>query len=156
MKRLIYLLFALPLFMVACSDDNDLPKFDLRVEMTGQTEITDNGVIVVPQGTPLTIESLTAVDASAKDLTFGGATYYWDYVFQGSTLVAPFGMTFNTENLPLGSHLLQIYIPVFAVNYSPSEAIASYTVKIVEPSSDGADGSGESATTTITPHISSK
>lgn len=156
MKKLLYLLFALPLFFVSCSDDDDLPNFQLQIDMTGQTEITDNGVIVVPQGTPFTVESIKAVNPSVKDLTIGGATYYWDYVFQGSTLIAPFGMEFNTENLPLGSHLLQIYMPVFAVNYSPAEAVASYTIKIVEPLSEGEPTPDTPATQTTTPHIGAK
>lgn len=156
MKRLFYLLFALPLFLISCSDDDDLPQFQLQVDMKGQTEITENGVIVVPQGTPLTIESIKAVNPSVKDLTIGGATYYWDYVFQGSTLVAPFGITFNTDRLPLGSHLLQIYMPVFAVNYSPAEAIASYTVRIVEPLQEGAPEPDTPSSHTVTPQVSAK
>lgn len=156
MKRLLYLLFALPLFLASCSDDDDLPSFQLQVDMKGQTEITDKGVIVVPQGTPFTIESIQAVNPSVKDLTIGGATYYWDYVFQGSTLVAPFGMKFNTENLPLGSHLLQIYMPIFAVNYSPAEAVASYTIRIVEPLEEGTPEPDTPASQTVTPSIGSK
>lgn len=156
MKKLIYLLFALPLFFVSCSDDDDLPNFQLQIDMTGQTEITDKGVVVVPQGTPLTVESISIVNPSVKDITLGGATYYWDYVFQGSTLIAPFGMVFNTENLPLGSHLLQIYLPVLAVNYSPAEAVASYTVRIVEPLQEGEPVPDTPASQIVTPQIGAK
>ena len=156
MKRLIYLLFALPLFFVSCSDDDDLPNFQVQIDMKGQTEITDKGVIVVPQGTPFTVESITIVNPSVKDITLGGATYYWSYVFQGSTLVAPFGMVFNTENLPLGSHLLQIYMPVFAVDYSPAEAVASYTIKIVEPLEENEPTPDTPASQTVTPQIGAK
>ncbi len=156
MKRLLYLLFALPLFFVACSDDDDLPSFQLQIDMKGQTEITDKGVVVVPQGTPFTIESIKAVNPSVKDLALGGATYYWDYVFQGSNIVSPFGMVFETENLPLGSHLLQIYIPVLAVNYSPAEAVVSYTIKIVEPLEEGEPTPDTPESQTVTPQIGSK
>lgn len=156
MKKLFYLLLALPLFFVSCSDDNDLPEFQLKIDMSGQTEITDKGVVVVPQGTPFVIESITAVNPSVKDLALGGATYYWDYVFQGSTLVEPFKMEFDTSMLPVGNHLLQIYIPVFAVNYSPCEAVVAYTIRITEPAEDTPDTPGDTQTQTVTPQIKSK
>lgn len=65
-------------------------------------------------------------------------------------------MVFNTENLPLGSHLLQIYMPVFAVDYSPAEAVASYTIKIVEPLEENEPTPDTPASQTVTPQIGAK
>ncbi len=156
MKKLLYLLFALPLIFVSCSDDDDLPQFKLQIDMAGQSEITDKGVVVVEQGIPLVVKSISVVNSSDKKIVLGGATYYWDYVFQGSTLVSPFAMEFDTANLPVGNHLLQIYIPVFAVDYSPAEAVVSYTIKVVEPTGEGTSMPSTPESTTVTPQIRAK
>ena len=37
MKKLFYLLFALPLFLISCDDDNKLPDIQMNVEISGAT-----------------------------------------------------------------------------------------------------------------------
>ena len=136
MKKLFYLLFALPLFLASCHDDNKLPEVSLDVQMTGQTEITDKGVVVVPQGTVFSVSSITIASSSAEQTALGGASYWLDYVFLGSTIVEPFKIDIDTSTLPVGNHLLQIEVPVLAVDYSPATAYLAYKLQIVEPQTE--------------------
>lgn len=159
MKKLFYLLFALPLLLLSCSDDNNLPEFDVRVTFSEGTHV-ENGVITVPQGEQFTIESIVPVNSNAKDIAFGAVTYQLDYGLNYTTVLAPYAMTFDTSNLPVGRHLLRIFFPVYAVDYSPAQALIDYTLVITEPvenPDEGGDEGGETeggeTTFTVTPNI---
>lgn len=157
MKKVIYLLFALPLFLASCHDDNKLPDVSLDVKMSGQTEITDDGVVVVPQGTKFIIEGISIAESSVvkKDVALGGATYFWDYALLGTNIVQPFGIELDTSSAPVGNHLLQIEIPVLAVGYSPATAYIAYKVSIVEPEEtpDNPDEPDTPEIVTVTPQM---
>lgn len=157
MKKVIYLLFALPLFLASCHDDNKLPDVSLDVTMSGQTDITDKGVVVIPQGTPLVIEGISIAESSVlkKDVALGGATYFWDYQLLNTNIVQPFGINIDTSSAPIGNHLLQIEIPVLAVGYSPATAYIAYKVSIVEPEEtpENPDEPSTPETVTITPQM---
>ena len=135
MKKLLYLLVALPLFLTSCHDDNDLPNFNVQVEFGDGADVS-KGVITVEQGTPLVIESVAPVDYDASNIAFGTVTYILDYGVGVSTNVAPFGIALETGDLPVGRHLLQITFPVFAVDYSVCRAVVSYELIITEPAGD--------------------
>ena len=159
MKKLFYLLFALPLLLLSCSDDNNLPEFDVRVTFSEGTHV-ENGVITVPQGEQFTIESIVPVNSNAKDIAFGAVTYQLDYGLNYTTVLAPYAMTFDTSNLPVARHLLRIFFPVYAVDYSPAQALIDYTLVITEPvenPDEGGDEGGETeggeTTFTVTPNI---
>ncbi|MBD5285471.1 MAG: hypothetical protein HDS29_04240 [Bacteroides sp.] len=154
MKKLFYMLLALPLFFFAsCNDDdNDLPDFKVKVDISGQSEVTEDGVIVIPSGNQFSIDAVSIVESDAKEIAIGGVSYYWDYVLlDASNIIPPYGITLNTAGISEGDHILQIYMPIFAVGYSPAEALLTYKVKIVEPVADETpDDSGTATTTTIT------
>lgn len=162
MKKLFYLIFALPLLLLSCSDDNNLPEFDVRVTFSEGTQV-ENGVITVPQGQSFAIESIVPVNSNAKDIAFGAVTYQLDYGINYTTVLAPYAMTFDTQNLPVGRHLLRIMFPVYAVDYSPAQALLDYTLVITEPAPDegegggdtgeGGDSTGGTTTFTVTPNI---
>lgn len=156
MKKLFYLFFALPLLLLSCSDDNNLPEFDVQVKFSEGTKV-ENGTITVPQGQSFVIESIAPVNSNAKDIAFGAVTYQLDYGINYTTVVSPYTMTFETENLPVGRHLLRIMFPVYAVDYSPAQALIDYTLVITEPVPDeGGDDSGTTEgdnTFTVTPNI---
>jgi hypothetical protein len=163
MKKLFYLLLALPLFLASCGDDDDYPTFQLDVAMSGQNVTSDDdGVISVTQGDTLAIDSITIVNASTKDIALGGASYYWDHAFIGTTIVVPFGCKIATDNIPVGTHLLQINMPVLAVGYSVMTATVAYKVEILAPTSDEGTGTttpstgtgNSSVVKTVTPTIS--
>lgn len=136
MKNLFLLLaMALPtVFFTSCDDDNDVPNVDVTVQMEGVTRV-DNTLYVV-QGEPLKIASITLTDNTKKGAVIGSATYFWDYYRVGGTIVAPYGMTIDTEGVPVGNHLLQISMSIYAVDYSPSVGVVEYQVKVVADESD--------------------
>ena len=79
MKKLLYTLMVLPLLatLSACSDsDNDLPEVDMQVTISGGVQNQDDNKIYVEQGTPLVVESITAVPRNGKKTTIGLTTYY--------------------------------------------------------------------------------
>ena len=161
MKKLFYIIFAWPVMLRSCSADYNLPEFDVRVTFSEGTQV-ENGVITVPQGQSFAIESIVPVNSNAKDIAFGAVTYQLDYGINYTTVLAPYAMTFDTQNLPVGRHLLRIMFPVYAVNYSPAQALLDYTLVITEPVPDdgeggdtgeGDDTTGGTTTFTVTPNI---
>lgn len=135
MKKLYYLLMALPLLMLsACDDENDLPDVDVLVNIEGATRVND--ILYVVQGDVLDISSITIEDHTKKGAVIGSATYYWDYYNLGGTIVQPYGMEIPTSGLPLGNHLLQIEMSIYAVDYPPCIGFVSYKVVIVKSSDD--------------------
>ena len=136
MKRLFYLLCALPmLLLAACGDDDQVPKFDVEVTFAPEVNVAD-GVITVPQGQSFTIESVKPINSDAKEITFGTVTYQIDYGVGFPTMLQPYTATFSTDGLRVGRHLFRIYIGVWAVDYSPANAIVSYYLDVTEPQTD--------------------
>lgn len=153
MKKLYYfLLLALPVLMFAsCDDEKSLPKVDVSVQIDGGVSV-DNEIYVV-QGDTLTVESINVVNKEqGKNAIITSATYSWDYVYVGVSVTPPYGAEFVTDNMPLGSHLLQIECPLYAVDKSPAMMYMAYKVKIVESVDD--IPSGEAVTQfTTTPGV---
>lgn len=133
MKRVLNLLLALPLlaFFTACNDDKDVPQVSLSIEYTGAT--SEDGVLYVVQGEPLTITSLVAVpDEGTQAAAVTTATYYWDGAPFERTVFSPFSVTIDTEGIPVGPHTLGVYADVAQVDKSLGFAVANFPVVIVE------------------------
>ena len=159
MKRLLYILLVLPFIFASCSDDgNDLPDFKVKVDISGQSEVTENGVIVIPSGNQFSIDAISIVESDAKEIAIGGVSYYWDYILlDASNIIPPYGITLNTSGIPEGDHILQIYMPIFAVGYSPAEALLTYRVKVVAPEEgETPDDSASTTTITASPKVTQK
>lgn len=134
MKRLNFLALALvavlPLIFTSCSNDDDLPEVNLSVAFSGASE--NDGVLYVVQGDNLVIDGLNVTPvAGSKKATLGATAYYWDYQFLGTSIMEPFGMSINTERLPVGEYLLQINTTVFQVDKSVGIAYISLPVVVV-------------------------
>lgn len=137
MKKLYYfLIMALPvLFFAACDDDNNLPDVDVSISIDGGVRI--DGVIYVVQGDTLSIESINVENRDQnKEALITSATYSWDYRYVGISVTPPFGAQFDTANMPLGDHLLQIECPLYAVDKSPAALYMAYKVKVVANADD--------------------
>lgn len=136
MKKLLYLLMlALPVIgMTSCDDDDDLPNVSLTATIDGVTRV-DNTLYVV-SGDTIEVESINLIDNTKKGAVIGSASYFWDYYRLGGTIVAPYGMDIDTDGIPLGNHLLQIKVSIYAVDYSPCIGYMEYPVKIVASESD--------------------
>ena len=144
MKKLLYLLMALPALLLAssCSDDDskNLPDVSFQITYSGATDV-DN-ILYVVQGDTLAIESIEVTPApGTKPASLGATVYYWDYAPVGSTMIVPFGMDFVTENVPLGRHLLQIRTSVMQVDKAIAFAEFAYRIMVVESATDIPAGS---------------
>ncbi|MDE7154250.1 MAG: hypothetical protein K2O00_07405 [Muribaculaceae bacterium] len=130
MKKFLYLLVALPLFVFsACNDDDDVPNVDLDIQFSGVTVKDD--VIYVVQGEPITIESVSLINNTDKKGTLGVVSYYWDYVRVGSQVISPYTATFETNNEPVGNHLLTLDTGIYVEDYPICFGVAQFKVKIV-------------------------
>lgn len=134
MKKMIYLLLVLPLLgLTACSDDDDIPNVDVTVSIEGATRVGD--VLYVVEGETLSVTSINLVDNTAKGAVIGSASYFWDYYRFYATINRPYGMSLSTVDMPLGNHLLEAVITIYAVDYAPCQGYINYKVRIV-PSAD--------------------
>ncbi len=134
MKKMFYLLLVLPLLgLTACSDDDDIPNVDVTVSIEGATRVGD--VLYVVEGETLSVTSINLVDNTAKGAVIGSASYFWDYYRFYATINRPYGMSLSTVDMPLGNHLLEAIITIYAVDYAPCQGYINYKVRIV-PSAD--------------------
>ncbi len=151
MKKIISMLLALPLLLLAaCHDDKggDLPNVDVTVDISGGTVINDQ--IYVVADTVLSVDSIGVKNLEAgKAAMISGANYYWDYQFIGQNLQSPFGLNINIpQGTKPGSHLLRITAPLLAVDKAPAYLDMHYIVTIVK-TADEIPGQG---TQTISGH----
>lgn len=131
MKKLFYLLLALPMFMLAsCDSDSDkIPSFDVKVTFAEGTAFAD-GVITVEQGQPVVIENMTAINTDDK-IAFGPITVNVDYAPGGGVTVAQFPITINTETIPEGTNALNMTFPVYAEHYAPCYSWVRYQLNVL-------------------------
>jgi hypothetical protein len=139
MKKLLYLLvMALPLAFVStsCNDDDDLPNVELNVSFSGGQFV--EGTLFVVQGDTISIDSITITNLEKnKAAAITSATYYWDAVCLGTSIVHPFKFQIVTsESTPIGEHLLQIETPILAVDKSAAIGVVNYNVQVVADSLD--------------------
>ena len=135
MKKVLFILMALPLFLVACDDDDDFPNVNIGIETSG-CKIVDN-VLYVVQGDTLSIDSITVQPVNSKDkVAIAAVNYYWDRMYLGLTKIPPFQISFATDKAMVGRHLLQMRCSLLAVDYSPAIALLSYRVVIVNDESE--------------------
>ncbi len=154
MKKLLYLLVALPMIMLsACHDDDDLPNVDLDIQFSGVTVKDD--VIYVVQGEPITIESVSLINNTDKKGTLGVVSYYWDYIRVGSQVVAPYTATFETTGDPVGNHILSLDCGIYVEDYPVCFGAAQFKIKIVESEDDLPDDGQQNPTITNYAKISS-
>lgn len=138
MKKFFLSLMLLPLMtaFTSCDDDkDDLPEVDFEVVISGGVQNADDNKIYVTQGTPLIVESITAVPRNGKRTTLGLTTYYLDGIAQFQTVTQPFGAEFDTSILEPGEYAFQIKTSVYQIDKSAAFALLSYDL-VVEPADD--------------------
>lgn len=133
MKKLFYLLLALPLALISC-DDNKLPDVDAYASFDGGTQVDD--VYYVVKGNVLQVTGVTLVNHGDKEATLGGVRYFWDYMPMATTVIAPYAINIETENMPVGNHLLSAEMPIYAVGYSICTGYIAKKIVIVEEEED--------------------
>lgn len=120
MKKLIYLLFLLPLAIFSsCNNDDDLPNVDLKLTLSGVAQNPSNSQFVIEQGQPATIDGLTAVNSSSnKPASVVNIRYFIDGVMLFGTEEAPFSGVIPTEYLSAGVHYINIDATILQVDKS--------------------------------------
>lgn len=136
MKKLFYLLLlALPVLgFSSCSDDDDVPDVTMSATISGATRV-DNALYAVA-GDVIDIQSVNITDNNNKGAAIGSAEYFWDNMYIGSSIVAPFGKEIDTTGVPAGTHQLKIKVSVYVVDYAPCIGYLVYPVNIVESADD--------------------
>ena len=137
MKKILFLLLAImPLALVSCHDENDLPDVDFTVTVTGGTYV--DGSIYVVQGENLVINSILVHNKeNGKAAMINSAAYYWDGYYLGTAIQPPFGFEIETtEETPLGKHSLEIVSPLLAVDKEIATSVLVYNVTIVGSADD--------------------
>lgn len=131
MKKLFYLLLALPLAFIAvsCDDDDKIPDVSLDVQFDGATLSGDTLYVVQDSG--FVITNVILDNHTGKEGTLGSTSLYLDRIYQGSSNVYPFQVAINTSDTSLGNHVLGISSQVFVVDYPVSIAATEFIVKIV-------------------------
>lgn len=79
------------------------------------------------------MESITVInEESDKKAAITQADYYWDYLYVGTSIQPPFSFEFVTDSLTkVGNHLIEIEMPVLAVDKTPGIAVVGMKVKVV-------------------------
>lgn len=139
MKKLFYLIMALPLLFVACDDDDDFPSVKINVETSGCKIV--NGVMYVVQGDTLSLDSISVVPMHKDEsVVVVAVNYYWDRMYVETNNLSPFQFAVDTEGMMPGRHLLQLRMSLVSVNYAPVIALIRYPIMVVLSEQDIPDG----------------
>lgn len=135
MKKFFYLL-ALPLIalMASCSDDNKVPDVEIYATFDGGQQVGD--VYYVVQGDTLTVESVNMINNGKESASLGGVRYFWDYMPVGNVIVQPYTISFDTQTMAVGNHLLQAEMPIYAVGYPICTGYITKRITIVAEKAD--------------------
>lgn len=132
MKKLLYLLFLLPLGLlpVSCDDNDKVP--DVGIQATVSGGVVEGNTVYIVKGEPLMIEQMTLVNHTGKDGAIGVVNYYIDGLHAGQSLVAPYAFELYTTGLAVGNHTLTADMPVYVVDYPICWGVFSFNVQVVE------------------------
>ncbi|MBD5297796.1 MAG: hypothetical protein HDR89_04055 [Bacteroides sp.] len=140
MKKLFYLLIALPLMaaaITACSDsDDDYPQVTIGFSYTGGV-VSENQVYVVQPDT-LYVDSIavTAVREGHKATCVGPVNYWLDGRPVGTSFYMPFGIAIPSDALKVGSHTLTAQIGIAEEGYPLSMAVTNVRINVVSDQSE--------------------
>lgn len=152
------MLLALPMAFAftSCDDESDLP--DVTMSITVSDAVQNGDVIYVVQGDVLKVDGIEVTNNEAgKNAAITSATYYWDGVPQGVSILPPYGFdlitvktTDEVEGTPLGNHQLVINCPLLAEDKEVATAVLAYTVTVVSSADEIPDGGQAVITSTPT------
>lgn len=157
MKKLLYLLIALPaLLFAACSNDDDYPDVKVGISYEGATSV--DGTLYCVQGDTLTVDSVfvTPVNPNSRAL-IGSVTYVFDGRPLGIAPSEPFAISILTETIPTGSYDMRLQMSVFENGRTPGIAYVTVPVTIVKSASDiPAGAKGTPGYYSVTPTVKDK
>lgn len=139
MKKLLFLLMALPLLAIgftSCSDDDkDLPDVNIGFTYSGGT-LVNNKMYVVKDST-FTVDSIYCEAApGTKTAAITNVTYLFAGLPQYYTIVSPFTASFNTTGITPGTYPFNITMTVLQVDKSIARAAIGVPMVIVNDASE--------------------
>lgn len=138
MKKLFYLLLALPLLALgSCHDEDDIP--DVNVSITLDNVVVKGNVIYTVQETPLDITSISVEGVGSRALVTS-VTYFWDGIRIGWNPLAPFSATIPGNAVSEGNHVLGISMEVAQEGKPLGFCATTYNVKAVAGTDDLPEG----------------
>lgn len=130
MKKLLYLLFLLPLCMLAsCHDDDDLPNVDVTVTVSN-VAVVDGDDIYVVQGDTLRVDGVS-VKGNGSRATIYSVTYALDGISFIVSPISPFGLSLPSYNLKIGEFDLDLVFDLLQEDKTPATAAIDYDVHVV-------------------------
>lgn len=140
MKKLLYLLLALPFALLGTSCSNDLP--DVNVEMTFSNAAKDGSTIYAVQTaeTPLTLDGIKVTATDGKAATIANIVYGWDGMPAPQLTFSNLPMEISMTNQETGSHTLQMSATVLEVDKSVGYSYMEIPIKVVASAEDLPDG----------------
>lgn len=147
MKKLIFLLIALPLMalsFVSCSDDSDdIPDVNIGFTYSGATAV--NGTLYSVLGDTLSIDSVYCTPAAGtKPAMIGNVSYILDGRPLAFTPVVPFNISLLTGSMPVGRHQLTLQMTVLQEGKSIGTAWMPVQIAIVSAAADIPSGANPS------------
>lgn len=139
MKKLLFLLMALPLLAIgftSCSDDDkDLPDVNIGFTYSGGTYV--NNKMYVVKDSVFTVDSIYCEPApGTKTAAITNVTYFFAGLPQFYTIVQPFGASFNTTGINPGAYPFNISMTVLQVDKSIANAAIGIPLVIVNDESE--------------------
>ena len=139
MKKLLFLLLALPMLavtMMSCSDDDkDVADVNIGFSYSGATDIS--GTLYTVQGDTLAIDSVFCTPTQGtKPAMIANVAYQLDGRPLGINPVSPFSISILTESLPTGSHVLGLTMTVLQEGKSVSTVWMPIKVAVVQNDTD--------------------
>lgn len=143
MKKLWFLLLALPLIgmMTSCDDDDKLPKVDISLEYNNATVVDGSVYVVKPDTLEVASVKVTAVREGNK-VTNGPVSYWLNGAPIAVNPYAPFGVKVPTDKLAIGGYTLTMEMTVAEEGCQLATAVAQVKVYLVENASDIPESSG--------------
>lgn len=144
MKKLLFLIFALPLLTVvtaSCDNDGNVPNVDIKMSYANATVVDSKVYVVKPDTLIVKSVTVTAVD-KGHAATNGPVTYWFDGVPVLTNPVAPFGVKIPTDDLEVGKYALQFSMPVYEEGCELATAAGAITVNVVGSPDDIPESSG--------------
>ena len=130
MKKIFYLLLVLPLMMVLCNVDDEMPNVNFNVEISGGKNV--NGIIYVVKGDTLTVENVEIASHDSKGAAMGEVSYFWDGKFLLTNPIPPYKINIATDKMIPDNHVLEFNCPLYVVDSPILTAYFRYPVKLVD------------------------
>lgn len=152
MKKLFYLLLALPLALLASCSKEEVAPFNMTLTMGNVT--TSGTTFYAVQGEDVTIEGLEVQATGNSKTDVANVMFYLDGMPLLGIPGAPFNGTFSTANIPAGQHTIGVSGTLLQVDHSLKTIAVNYPFTIVESQDDLPSGADDLGTYGVTISVS--